>query len=88
MSPSLRRAGQIVFGRMPNGRNRRDSSPCVSLRGGRSSFGPCHSFHRPSSSPISVLDQSQAVVLIESLENISTGSLHVDDDCTMHQWQW
>jgi hypothetical protein len=59
MSPSRRRVGQIVFGRMPNGRNRRDSSPCVSLRGGRSSFGPCHSFHRPSSSPISASTRAE-----------------------------
>jgi hypothetical protein len=33
-------------------------------------------------------DDKGTIVLVESLENISTGSLHVDDDCTMHQWQW
>ena len=33
-------------------------------------------------------DDKGAIVLVEALENISSGSLHVDDDCTMHQWQW
>jgi hypothetical protein len=53
------------------GRSRRDSSPCVSLRGGRSSLGPRHSFHRPSPQPDQRLDQSQAGDAIDSsrLEN-------------------
>ena len=33
-------------------------------------------------------DDKGTIVLVESLENISSGSLHVDDDCTMHQRQW
>src|SRR4029077_13051069 len=28
-------------------------------------------------------DDKSAIIIVESLENISSGSLHVDDDCTI-----